>query len=93
MDCVYKDPNAPVEARVKDLLSRMTLEEKIGQMTQIERSVATPDAVKNRFIGISLYAILLLFFSSFLSFLFFWWVDVVYIVSRKCLVWWREQAV
>ena len=71
MDCVYKDPNAPVEARVKDLLSRMTLEEKIGQMTQIERSVATPDAVKNRFIGISLYAILLLFFSSFLSFLFF----------------------
>ncbi|XP_027089681.1 lysosomal beta glucosidase-like [Coffea eugenioides] len=51
MDCVYKDPNAPVEARVKDLLSRMTLEEKIGQMTQIERSVATPDAVKNRFIG------------------------------------------
>ncbi|KAL3530847.1 hypothetical protein ACH5RR_010169 [Cinchona calisaya] len=51
MDCIYKDPNAPIEARVKDLLSRMTLQEKIGQMTQIERSVATPDAIKNRFIG------------------------------------------
>lgn len=51
MDCVYKDPNAPVEARVKDLLSRMTLLEKIGQMTQIERSVATAPAIKDRFIG------------------------------------------
>jgi len=30
---VYKDPKAPVTARVKDLLGRMTLEEKIGQMT------------------------------------------------------------
>lgn len=51
MDCVYKDSNAPIEARVKDLLSRMTLLEKIGQMTQIERSVATPSAIKDRFIG------------------------------------------
>jgi len=30
---LYKDPKAPIPARVKDLLSRMTLEEKIGQMT------------------------------------------------------------
>lgn len=30
---VYRDPKAPVAARVKGLLSRMTLEEKIGQMT------------------------------------------------------------
>ncbi|XP_065850503.1 uncharacterized protein [Euphorbia lathyris] len=29
----------------------MTLEEKIGQMVQVERSVATPDAMKNYFIG------------------------------------------
>ena len=29
---VYLDPNAPLETRVKDLVSRMTLEEKIGQM-------------------------------------------------------------
>jgi beta-glucosidase len=30
---VYKDAQAPVQARVKDLLRRMTLEEKIGQMS------------------------------------------------------------
>ncbi len=29
---VYKDPSAPVEARVDDLISRMTLDEKVGQM-------------------------------------------------------------
>ena len=31
---VYKDPSAPVKDRVEDLLSRMTLEEKVGQMNQ-----------------------------------------------------------
>jgi beta-glucosidase len=31
---VYKDPSAPVEKRVEDILSRMTLEEKVGQMNQ-----------------------------------------------------------
>jgi beta-glucosidase len=29
----------------------MTLEEKIGQMTQLERSVATPEAISKYFIG------------------------------------------
>ena len=29
----YKNPNAPLEQRVADLLSRMTLEEKIAQIT------------------------------------------------------------
>ena len=28
----YKNPNLPVQTRVDDLVSRMTLEEKIGQM-------------------------------------------------------------
>lgn len=51
MDCVYRDANASVEARIKDLLSRMTLKEKIGQMTQIERQVATPEVVKDFSIG------------------------------------------
>ncbi|KAK4278224.1 hypothetical protein QN277_016098 [Acacia crassicarpa] len=51
MDYVYKNPNAPIEVRVKDLLSRMTLKEKIGQMTQIERRVATPFAIGNLSIG------------------------------------------
>jgi beta-glucosidase len=31
---IYKDPSAPVEQRVEDLLGRMTLEEKVGQMNQ-----------------------------------------------------------
>jgi beta-glucosidase len=33
----YEDPSLPVGERVDDLLSRMTLEEKVGQMTQTER--------------------------------------------------------
>ncbi len=35
----YLDPSAPVDARVEDLLGRMTLDEKIGQMTQINYQV------------------------------------------------------
>ena len=33
----YENPRAPTKQRVADLLSRMTLEEKVGQMTQTER--------------------------------------------------------
>ncbi|KAM2749979.1 hypothetical protein EV2_028823 [Malus domestica] len=40
-----------VEARVKQLLSRMTLKGKVGQMTLIERQVATPAAVRDHSIG------------------------------------------
>ena len=47
----YKDPKHKFGVRIRDLLSRMTLEEKIGQMVQIERSVATPDVMKKYFIG------------------------------------------
>ncbi|HEW91767.1 MAG TPA: beta-glucosidase, partial [Thermotogaceae bacterium] len=32
---VYKDSNQPIEVRVKDLLSRMTLKEKVDQMTSV----------------------------------------------------------
>jgi len=35
MKPVYKDPNQPIEKRVQDLLSRMTLEEKIAQMSEV----------------------------------------------------------
>ncbi|MDI6100867.1 glycoside hydrolase family 3 protein [Actinoplanes sp. NEAU-A12] len=35
---VYLDARQPVERRVADLLSRMTLDDKIGQMTQAERT-------------------------------------------------------
>lgn len=47
----YTNPNLPVEARVKDLLGRMTVDEKIGQMIQIERSVATPAIITQYKIG------------------------------------------
>ena len=33
-DPIYKDKNAPIEDRVKDLIGRMTLEEKILQLNQ-----------------------------------------------------------
>src|SRR5262245_24031420 len=39
----YQNANLPVRNRVEDLLSRMTLEEKIGQMTQTERGAVTGD--------------------------------------------------
>jgi beta-glucosidase len=37
--------------RVAALLSRMTLDEKIGQMTQVEKNSLTPEAVRRFFIG------------------------------------------
>jgi beta-glucosidase len=40
---VYLDPHRPVAARVSDLMSRMTLDEKIGQMTQAERAAVADD--------------------------------------------------
>jgi beta-glucosidase len=39
----YRDPRLPVGRRVSDLLGRMTLEEKIGQMTQAERGAVFDD--------------------------------------------------
>ncbi|XP_042392408.1 beta-glucosidase BoGH3B-like [Zingiber officinale] len=47
----YRDPTQPLGARIKDLLRRMTLAEKIGQMSQIDRQVATPEVIQNNFIG------------------------------------------
>lgn len=47
----YKDPSQPIEIRIKDLMKKMTLEEKIGQMTQIERTMASVEVIKNYFIG------------------------------------------
>ena len=39
----YLDPALPIGRRVNDLLGRMTLEEKIGQMTQAERGAVADD--------------------------------------------------
>ncbi|XP_059646502.1 uncharacterized protein LOC132293167 [Cornus florida] len=47
----YKDPKQPLNVRIKDLMSRMTLEEKIGQMVQIDRTNITADIMKKYFIG------------------------------------------
>nr|AEP33561.1 b-1,4-glucanase [Gossypium laxum]AEP33569.1 b-1,4-glucanase [Gossypium tomentosum] len=47
----YKDPKQAVHVRTRDLLDRMTLEEKIGQMVQIERSVSSADVMNKYFIG------------------------------------------
>ncbi|GJN23311.1 hypothetical protein PR202_gb10948 [Eleusine coracana subsp. coracana] len=47
----YKDPTQPVAVRISDLISRMTLAEKIGQMTQIERADATADSLSKYSIG------------------------------------------
>ena len=47
----YKDPKQHVAIRVKDLMSKMTLEEKIGQMVQIDRTVATEQIIRDYSIG------------------------------------------
>ncbi|KAJ6690674.1 hypothetical protein OIU85_006880 [Salix viminalis] len=47
----YKDPRQPVDKRVKDLLQRMTLEEKIGQMVQLERANMTAEIMRKYHIG------------------------------------------
>ncbi|KAM7528394.1 hypothetical protein LguiB_031804 [Lonicera macranthoides] len=47
----YKDPKQPLNTRIKDLMGRMTLKEKVGQMTQIERKLSSRDVMKKYFIG------------------------------------------
>ncbi|GGM84399.1 glycoside hydrolase family 3 N-terminal domain-containing protein [Dactylosporangium sucinum] len=47
----YLDPSLPVATRVADLLSRMSLDEKIGQMTQAERASVTPAEVTQYRLG------------------------------------------
>jgi beta-glucosidase len=48
---VYRDPQINVEDRVADLLSRMTLAEKIGQMTQVEKDSIVKQDITAEFIG------------------------------------------
>ncbi|KAI6669724.1 hypothetical protein NL676_004609 [Syzygium grande] len=47
----YKDPSQPINARIRDLMQRMTLQEKIGQMTQLDRSAITPEILRDYSIG------------------------------------------
>jgi beta-glucosidase len=48
---IYTDPSQPVEKRVEDLLRRMTLDEKIGQMTQVEKNNIKPGDITKYSIG------------------------------------------
>lgn len=48
---IYTNPSQPIEARVEDLLARMTLEEKIGQMTQVEKFSIAPGDITKYYIG------------------------------------------
>lgn len=43
----YKNPALPVEERIKDLLSRMTLEEKAGQLNQVSGGAFTGPALND----------------------------------------------
>lgn len=45
------DPSLPVEDRINHLIEQMTLPEKIGQMTQIEKNSITPEQVREYAIG------------------------------------------
>jgi beta-glucosidase len=47
----YQDPTLPVADRVTDLLGRMTLDDKVGQMTQPERASVTPAQITQYRIG------------------------------------------
>ena len=47
----YLNPSLPVATRVADLLGRMTLDEKLGQMTQSEQQTSSPAQVTSLFIG------------------------------------------
>ncbi|KAH6826964.1 Glycosyl hydrolase family protein [Perilla frutescens var. hirtella] len=51
VDTLYKDPRRPMNTRIKNLMDQMTLEEKIGQMAQVERSVATAEMMREFSIG------------------------------------------
>lgn len=53
----YKDPRKPVNVRVEDLVKRMTVEEKIGQMAQIDRRNLTVELMRS-FSNFSLGSIL-----------------------------------
>jgi len=48
---ISTNPSQPVETRVDDLLKRMTLDEKIGQMTQVEKNSIAPGDITKYYIG------------------------------------------
>ncbi|UQU67245.1 glycoside hydrolase family 3 C-terminal domain-containing protein [Couchioplanes caeruleus] len=55
-DDPYRDPSLSVDQRVEDLLGRMTLAEKVGQMLQLDARRDLKDAVSTRLAGSILHA-------------------------------------
>src|SRR5688572_26325260 len=47
----YRNAELSVEERVEDLLARMSIEEKIGQMTLVEKGSINPDDITAMYIG------------------------------------------
>lgn len=47
----YRNPRLPVTVRVSDLLGRMTLDERVGQMTQADHASLKPGDVERLFLG------------------------------------------
>ena len=66
---IYLDPKQPVEARLKDLMSKMTVEEKVGQLVQLPgwsnpqpgqvrfMHGACPQAIKEQHVGSFLWVV------------------------------------
>ncbi len=52
----YQDPSLPVASRVADLLGRMTVEEKIGQLLQLDARADLDDQVLRKHVGSILHA-------------------------------------
>jgi len=48
---ITASPDAALEARVRSIVAGMTLEQKIGQMTQADIRSVTPDDVRRFYIG------------------------------------------
>ncbi|MBZ0288497.1 MAG: glycoside hydrolase family 3 protein, partial [Anaerolineae bacterium] len=50
-DAPYKDASLNAEERADDLLARMTIDEKIGQLTLVEKNSINPDDITDLFLG------------------------------------------
>lgn len=50
-DFPFRDPNLPISERVEDLLSRMNVEEKVGQMMQLDAQQDLNDLIFTKHVG------------------------------------------
>ncbi|CAH9072575.1 unnamed protein product [Cuscuta europaea] len=48
---LYKDPRRKTESRIRDLVRRMSVEEKVGQMAQVDRGDVTEEIMRDYSIG------------------------------------------